>query len=229
MGAIKHDFSVFNKFHFERPPVGLKFLYDKPEGIQRLKVKKPFCAMLPEAHGGEAFYAAKEDHDCHGTFALGQTDVPPLFASGAVVAEVAQVEEPRAGREVYRLLPRLDRNSVNYVAFSPLDKMSFDPDVLVCTADVEQAEILMRASTYTNGRLWISRTSVVLGCAWLFVYPYISGEVNYMIMGISAGGMLVNRILPLGLVMVSIPFQQMSTVIENLENMPWDPRKSLKG
>ena len=228
MGLSKNDFSIFEKFKFQRPPVGVKFLYDKPEGIPHLKGKKAFCAMLPEAHKGEAFYAGKEDHECHGTFALGQTDIPPYFGSGAVVAEVAQVDQPRAGREVYRVLPKLDKGSCNYVAFSPLAKMTFDPDILVLTANIKQAEILMRASTYTNGRLWTSKTSVVLGCGWLFVYPYISGEVNYMVMGICAGGMLVGKILPNGVIMVSIPFQQLPTVIENLKKMPWNPRKMPK-
>ena len=178
--------------------------------------------MLPEAHKGKPFFAAEEDHTCHGTFGLGQ-DIPPKYGSGAVVADVGQVDRPAAGREVYRTLPRLEKGTVNYVAFSPLDKLTFDPDVLVFTASVEQAEILMRASTYTNGRLWTSKTSVVLGCAWLYVYPFISGEVNYMTVGICAGGMLATKVLPVGLVLVSIPFQQLPTVIDNLKVMPWQP------
>ena len=43
----KNDFSVFQKFEFERPPVGIKFLLDKPEGIpkaQRKKVVLPYAA-----------------------------------------------------------------------------------------------------------------------------------------------------------------------------------------
>ena len=222
MSLGKNDFSIFNKFKFERQPVAVKFLYYKPEGIQELKTKLTFCAMLSEAQKGEAFYATKEDHVCEGTFPLGQTDIPPLFASGSIVAGVDQVDELRAGREVYRVLPRLEKDTANYVAFSPLDKLSFDPDVLVVTATIEQAEILMRASTYSNGKLWISKTSVVLGCAWLYVYPYISGEVNYIVVGICASGMLFWRILPVGQVMISIPYQQLPTVINNLNNMPWE-------
>ena len=218
-------FAVLDEFGFERPPVGVKFLYDPPEDVQRLDHKLPFCAMLPEAHKGAAFYAGVDDHECHGTFGLGQTDIPPFFGSGAVVAAVKQVDQPRAGREVYRTLPRLEKGTVNYVAFAPLPEMTFDPDVMVFCATIQQAEILLRASTYTNGRRWTSTTSVVLGCAWLYVHPFISGEVNYLIMGICAGGMLVFGILPEGVVMVSVPYQQLPTVIRNLETMPWDPRK----
>ena len=215
------DYSILSKFRFSRPPVGVKFLYDRPEGTEQLRSRRPFCAMLTEAHKGEAFYAGKEDHLCHGAFALGQEDIPPYYASGAVVAEVGQVADPRAGREVYRTLPKLERDTVNYVVFAPLGKLSFDPDVLVFTASIRQAEILLRASTYTTGKLWTAKTSVVLGCAWLYVHPFISGEVNYMIMGINAGGMSAFKLLPVGLVLVSVPFQQLPTLLANLRDMPW--------
>ena len=73
------------------------------------------------------------------------------------------------------------------------------------TGTIEQAEILLRASTYTNGNLWTAKTSVVLGCAWLYVYPFVSGNVNYMIMGINAGGMTAVKLLPVGLALVWSP------------------------
>lgn len=217
------DFSILEKLNFPLQPVGIKFLYDKPEGIDRLKAKCPFCCMLTEAHKGEAFYAGKEDHLCEGTFALGQQDIPPYFGSGAVVAEVGQVDSARAGLEVYRSLPKLEKGTINYVAFVPINKLSFDPDVLVCTGTIEQAQILLRASTFTNGKLWTSKMSVVLGCAWLYVYPYISGELNYMVMGINAGGMEAYQFLPVGQTVVSIPFQQLPTTLSNLKDMPLKP------
>ena len=150
---MKLDFSILDKIDFQRQPVGIKFLYDKPEGINRLKTKSPFCCMLNEADKGEAFYAAKEDHLCEGTLALGQKDIPSYFGSGAVVAEVGQVDSPRAGLEVYRTLPKLEKGTVNYVVFAPLNKLTFEPDVLVCTGTIEQAQILLKASTYTTGKL----------------------------------------------------------------------------
>jgi len=29
------DLSVFNRFNFERPPVGIKYLLNKPKGIKK--------------------------------------------------------------------------------------------------------------------------------------------------------------------------------------------------
>jgi uncharacterized protein (DUF169 family) len=223
------NYSIIDKFKFSRPPVGVKFLFDKPVDLPKLRAKRPFCMMLTEAHKGEAFYAGGEDHLCHGGFCLGE-DIPPDYACGQVVAEVGQVADARAGREVYRTLPKLEKGTANYVAFAPLAKLSFDPDVMVFTATIRQAEILLRASTYTNGNLWSAQTSVVLGCAWLYVYPFVSGKVNYMVMGINAGGMTAFKLLPVGLVLVSVPFQQLPTLVANLGDMAWNhPRKPPEG
>ena len=37
MSENQQNLSIFNKFNFERPPVGVKFLFAKPEGIERLE------------------------------------------------------------------------------------------------------------------------------------------------------------------------------------------------
>ena len=83
-----------------------------------------------------------------------------------------------------------------------------------------------RPATSTSGNLWTAKTSVVLGCAWLYVSPFVSGNVKYVITGINAGGMTAIKLLPVGLVLVSVPFQQLSTLVADLRDVPWNhPRK----
>ena len=38
MSSIQQDLSIFNKFNFEKPPVGVKFLLNKPDGIEKLEI-----------------------------------------------------------------------------------------------------------------------------------------------------------------------------------------------
>jgi hypothetical protein len=51
MKPLKQDLSIFNKFNFEKPPVGVKFLFFRPEGMKQLSMDKnlSFCEMLKEA------------------------------------------------------------------------------------------------------------------------------------------------------------------------------------
>jgi uncharacterized protein (DUF169 family) len=220
MSSIREELSIFNKFDFERKPVGVKFLPTKPDGLERLDKILDFCEMLIEAQEGNPFYATKEDFTCVGPLLLGMVDSEPIFESGLVGPKLGVFKEACANKRVYQVIPRLPKGTVNYVAFSPLDKLSFEPDVLIITANVSQAEILLRAMSYITGKMWSSKGTPVISCAWLYIYPYVSGELNFTITGFGHG-MKARQLLPEGLILISIPYDLLPTMIENLQDMEW--------
>ncbi len=75
--------------------------------------------------------------------------------------------------------------------------MTFDPDLIVIMTKTSQAEVILRAMTYSTGELYESKTSPVLGCSWLYIYPYMSGKVNYVITGLGHG-MKAREVFPEG-------------------------------
>ena len=220
MGASRRDLSIFNKFNFERPPVGVKFLFGKPEGIKKLDKTLALCEMLREAQEGSAFYATKEDFECVGPLILGMAEPEPIFESGQLGPRLKIFNEPRANNRIYYYIPRMIRDTVNYIAFAPLDKLTFEPDVLIVTAKPSQAEIILRSMIYTTGEMWTAKGTSVIGCAWLFVYPYLSGELNFTVTGLGVG-MKGRQVLPEGLMLISIPWNLLPTMIENLQDMDW--------
>jgi len=220
MSSIQQDLSIFNKFNFERPPVGVKFLLAKPDGIEKLDKNLAFCEMLREAQEGSPFYAIKENFECVGPLILGMVDPDPIFESGQMGPRLGIFKEARANRRIYPVIPRLTKDTVNYVAFSPLDKLSFEPDVLIVTANPSQAEILLRANSYTTGKMWIAKGAPVIGCAWLYIYPYVSGELNLTVTGLGSG-MKARQVLPEGLILISIPYDLLPMMIANLQDMEW--------
>jgi uncharacterized protein (DUF169 family) len=218
------DLSIFNKFNFEGPPVGIKFMFTKPEGIERLDKKIAFCAMIQEAQQRQIpFFSDLENQACNpATYVLGY-DLPKVVEGGYLGAALQAVKEPYAGRRTYEVIPRFEKDTVNYIVFSPLDKLSFNPDLLIIvTDDTSQAEIILRAMSYTTGKIFSSKTTNVLGCAWLYAYPYLTGELNYLTAGLGFG-MRVNKSFPLGRQIISIPFDWLITIVSNLQEMPWVP------
>jgi uncharacterized protein (DUF169 family) len=222
MSNIQKELEIFNRFNFERPLVGVKFFPIKPKGLKELDKVLDFCEMLVEAQEGKAFYAAREDFTCVGPLLLGMVDSEPVFESGLVGPELEIFKEARANKRLYPRIPRLDKGTVNYVAFAPLDRLSFEPDVLIVTADVSQAEILLRAHSYTTGKVWSVKGTPVMSCAWLFIYPYLSGELNFTVTGFGFG-MKARKLFPEGLVLVSIPWDLLPGMIKNLRDMKWVP------
>ncbi len=218
----KHiDLSIFDKFNFERKPVGLKYLLEKPAGLDRPDKKLALCEMLKEAQEAPPFYAAEEDFECAvGPFLLGMTEPSPIFKSGQVGARLGVFDDARANRRIYDQISSLASDSVNYVAFASYEKLSFDPDVLIITANAEQTEIILRALSYKTGEVWQSKGTTVIGCSWLFIYPYVSGEVNTMITGLYHG-MKARRIYPEGQILISVPFDRLQDIVSNLQQIEW--------
>jgi uncharacterized protein (DUF169 family) len=220
MDPIKRDLSVFKKFNFERPPIAIKYLMKKPEGINRIDRKIALCEMLGEAQKGTPFYITKDDFECVGPFILGMVAPDDLFESGQVGYKLGIFEEPRANSRLYKYVPMMPKGTVRYAVFAPYDKLTFNPDVLVITANPNQAEVVMRALVYTTGKLWESKLTPVMGCAWMFVYPRVTGEVNYFVTNL-VHGMRGRQVLPDGTFVISIPWDLISLITENLNHMEW--------
>jgi uncharacterized protein (DUF169 family) len=215
------DYSIFNKFDFERKPVGVSFSLKKPEGIRQLDKSLGVCELFKEAQTSQPFYAAVENVQC-GTQVMGMAGFPPVMLSGQLGSEFSMFKTPSANRRVYDYVPVLPRDSVRYIVHASLDQLTFDPDIMIVTANTAQAEILLRASSYSDGHMWNAKGSTCLACAWFYAYPYLSGELNYGVSGLGFS-MKAREVLPDGLIIIAIPSEMMSTMIENLQEMEWEP------
>jgi uncharacterized protein (DUF169 family) len=223
MRLTQKDFAILEDFKFETQPVGVKYLVRPPEGISHLDQKMTLCEMLKKAQRGDAFYADAANHTCEaGSYVLGQREVEEPFISGEFGAGLGVFKDPRAASRLYHYIPRIGKGVVRYLALAPLDKLSFDPDVLILLANISQTEILLRAMSWETGKGWSSQYSAAIGCAWLFVYPYLKGEINYVMTGLGFG-MRRRKLFPEGLQFISIPFDHLPSMLQTLREMPWVP------
>jgi uncharacterized protein (DUF169 family) len=203
----------------ELPPVGVKYWTSPPEGIPRLDATMRLCEMLRHAQNGNAFYAAAEDHLCGAAlYALGK-DLPPVYTSGVYGTGLEVFDSPRAGSRLYDHVPRLQgRRGIEYVSLAPVDKLGGDPDLLILATRETQSEVVLRAMSYSTGNMWTSKSTGVIGCSWLFVYPYLTGELNYT--PILSMGMRALKVVPEGMHLISIPFDMCAVVLDSLKRMP---------
>ena len=221
MKPLTQDLSIFNKFKFEKPPVGVKFEFFKPEGIEQLDKTLPLCQMVREAQErGTPFYFTKENEGCFGKVPLGMEGMPPWGEGGYLGEKFEIFQDPRANSRIYQYLPKFPLGTVNYVVMSTLDKLTFEPDILILMATPSHTEIVMRSMAYSTGEIWESKKTGVLGCAWLYVYPYKSGKVNYIPTGLTFG-MKAHEVFPEGWILISIPWNWIPTITQNLKEMKW--------
>ena len=221
MTVSEADLALLNEFHFDVQPVGVKFLVERPEAVDRLAESMALCEMLKRAMEGHDFYADVENHTCPaGPYVLGQEEAEEAFVSGQFGAGLRIFKEPRVASRLYLYIPTILRHVVNYVVFSPLEKLPYDPDVLIILANTSQAEILLRAMSYKTGQMWSSKFSSAIGCAWILVHPYLTGEVNYITTGLGHG-IRRRKLFPEGLQLISIPADILPSMLQTLREMPW--------
>ncbi len=221
MSATKPDYAIFDKFEFARKPVGVKYSMDKPEGIAPTDKLLALCEAFKEAQTSQPFYITEANIQC-GEQVAGFADYPPIMYSGQLGPMFAMFGSPGANRRIYDYVPHLPLHSAPYISHASIDKMTFDPDLLIFTADTRQAEIILRASSFSDGKMWHARGSTCLACAWIYAHPYLSGEMNYTISGLGFS-MKARRVLPEGLFIITFPFDTIGPLIDNLKTMEWEP------
>lgn len=213
---------AFRRLECEFAPVAVKFCFTRPEGIPRVGQTLSFCQFLRLAQDeARAFYIQKEDDNCFGKMALGMIPKQPFAASGQAGVDFGVFRTPAPNARLHNELPVLVGGSVNYVVFCPVSRCDFDPDLVIVVADTRQADIVMRATSFISGDLWESKTSCVMSCAWTYVYPYLSGKVNFCVTGMHHG-MKRRKVYPEGLHIISIPYQKLDEVSAALQEMDWE-------
>lgn len=222
MEPLQTDLSILKKFKFGKAPVGVKFLFFKPEGIEQLDRKLAICEMIKESQERDTpFYMTKDNEDCFGAVTLGMVETPPFAEAGHIGYELSIFKEARANSRIYNYLPTIHKGVVNYVVFAKLDKLTFEPDLLILTTTVRQAEIVFRAIEHLSGGPRESKTTGVFGCAWLFTYPYQTGKVNYTVTGLHFGSK-AKQVFPEGLILISVPFDWIPTLAQGLKEITWE-------
>jgi uncharacterized protein (DUF169 family) len=220
--TLRNDYTPLLDLGLTLPPIGVKFSFFRPEGIPPLAedAALSLCEILKKAQTeNRPFYFSKAHKEtCVGKVLLGMEDFAPFAESGQIGERLSVFEEARANQHFYQFVPKLDRNIVNYVAFSPADQLNFEPDVLVIAAPPEKAEVVMRAVTYSTGEMYRSSCTPVMGCAWFLLYPYKTQEVNFVVPAL-VHGPRGRELWPADTLLVSIPYRWIPTVLTNLTRM----------
>ena len=221
MNRITHDYSILDDFKFDRKPVGVKFLLNKPRDLEQTDKSMPICRFLTEAQNSPPFYATKDNFSCVDRLVLGMIDSEPTTVSGQIGAKEKIYQEARANSRIYKYVEKIPKDTVRYVAFASYDKLNFSPDLLIFTVKPFDAEIIFRVIIYSIGKPIKSIITPVLMCAWLFSYPFVTGELNYSVTGIGYG-MRMQKVLPEGLFVISIPYDIIPMLLNNLREMDWE-------
>jgi uncharacterized protein (DUF169 family) len=225
---MARDYSLLKEFKFEYQPVGVKYFPARPTGIKKLAKPLSMCEMVKEASTSAPFYVTGDDFVCFERMLLGFEDPEPILVSGLFGASDRLFREANACRAMYNHLPYMKKGSVHSVGFSQIDKLPFEPDVLVFVTDTAVAQTLLRSINYSTGEPITAKFMPVCMCSWMLNYPIITGKMNFFITGLGLGMQQLD-VYPPGLFIISVPWPQIDAMLDNIKDMGDNKFNALKG
>lgn len=155
-----------------------------PSGIPRIGENIRHCQMVDSVRRkGFQFYSVLEDHMCKGGAAvMGLSEMGEKLKTGEVYYHLNHFESMDAAKSTMEKVPRVPANSVKAVVYSPIEKITFKPDVILIITTPKQVMELSQALLHKNGgRVNASFAGKQSICADGVAYPYLSGEAGVTI------------------------------------------------
>lgn len=136
-----------------RNPVAIALCRTVPKDMVRLDKPTRHCQMITKAMDeGAQFYTLEADHACKGgAAALGLREMEPVLRSGEFYFKLKGFKTQDAAKQTMDRIPLLEPGSTKAVLYAPLEKATFEPDVIVTMATPRQAMQIVQALLYEEG------------------------------------------------------------------------------
>ncbi|MDG6245000.1 MAG: DUF169 domain-containing protein [Methanolobus sp.] len=190
-----------------------------PAGIPRIDENTRHCQMVDKVRRlGAQFHSLTDDHMCKGGAAvMGLMEMSPKLKTGEVYYNLKHFHSLDSARTTMEKVPMLPANSVKAVVYSPLEKATFVPDVVLIIAKPKVVMELSQALLHkSGGRVNAGFAGKQSVCADGVSYPYITGEAGVTI-GCS-GSRKYTEIQDEELIM-SIPVDMLESLVESAKAM----------
>lgn len=181
----KYGQEIVDCLKLKTSPVAVKLIPkggEVPEGIKKVDEAMRHCQLVDRVRRtGEEFYTLGEDQMCKGgAGAMGLGEMPPKVASGEFYFKgLKQFSTQGAARRTLERVPKLPPNSTEAILYSPLEKATFTPDVVVVICTPRQVMLLTQAMMYkTGGRVEASFAGKQSLCSDGVVQVYKEGKIG---------------------------------------------------
>lgn len=169
--------------HLVGSPVALKIVKSKeeiPEGIPEIEETTRHCRMISLAREGNVFFASDAKHQCGGgAWALGLREKGEALKTGQHYFKLGKYSTLNASRRTMESVPNLPKE--NYATiYAPLEKATFEPDVVIIFAQPLAILKLAQSSLYNlGGRIYPEFSGIQSMCSDATAYVLLNGKPNF--------------------------------------------------
>lgn len=218
-----HGQEMVKRLRIRTSPVAVKLIPkggEIPEGIKITDENMTHCQFVDKARRTrEEFYTLNENHICKvGAGAMGLGAIPEDLVSGELYyKEFELFSTLGASRRTVEMTPALQSDSTKAVLYSPLEKTSFIPDVIMVVGNPRQMMLLTQAAMYRlGGRLETNFAGTQSVCSDGVVQTYKEGKIGVTIgcTGSRAYATLTDEEMIMG-----IPIELLADVVSGLRQI----------
>jgi uncharacterized protein (DUF169 family) len=199
-------------------PVGIKFLTEGDTLVGYDSTKKySICQFIMKAREGNKLLADAGNIACaNGGSALGFLPVPEKLMNGEFLSQLGAFCKEGA-KNTMELIPRFRQNQFSAIAFAPLLKVDFEPDVVLLETLPEQIMWVSLAAIYQNGGRHEFSTSISNGtCIDIIATPHSTHKLNT---SLGCYGCRNATDIPTDHMLAGFPGDQLEGILEALEHI----------
>ena len=218
----KHKYAIIandlkDALKLESSPVAISFSTEAPEGIEQLKGEIRLCQMLDKVRfDGDVFYTTSANHKCDGgSGSCGMKEMNERIKTGEFLCKMGLFGSNMAAKRFIASNPRIEYGTVKIVSFLPLEKVTFEPDVVVLVCNAKQGMLITEAFAYETGKRTLGLTGPPI-CSSIVAAPYLTGELTYSFGDHGARKYMKTKDED---VFVGIPAELLTCINDNLKKM----------
>jgi len=195
-----------------------------PAGVVPLEFPVRHCISINMAAHGAVFHLPAGMHACSAAkAALGIEPLPEKVRNGKVPYLHGLAVTQEVAARIMAGIPKLPPGSTTGTLLAPLEKVPFEPDVIVLTITPKQAMWVANALLFEDGgpRVSANFAGMQASCADVTALPIITGTVNFSVgcYGCRSAGKLGDDEMYVG-----IPVGRLAGLVSGLKGL----RKAMK-
>lgn len=193
-------------------PVAVAIMPEPPEGLKRWRRKATPCMMIQSARKGVAFYCSGGSIVCGGRAHLGIAESPVRDLAGFLVRREKIFGSRAAARRMLDSTRKRAPDLGKYIAFSPLEKAVFVPDVVLFVGTPLQISRVIFLDAFETGEIDTVHGEPL--CSGVIAVPITTGKIGISFLDIACRAF--GRYKPEEMV-AGVPYRRLTRMAANLE------------
>lgn len=193
-------------------PVAVAVMPEPPQDLKRWRRKATLCIMIQSARRGASFYCSGSSIVCGGRAHLGMAQSPVRDLEGFLVHREKLVASREAAHRLLDLTGERAPSLGGYLAFSPLERAGFIPDVVLFVGTPLQIGRILFLDAFETGEIDTVHGEPL--CSGVIAVPITTGKIGISFLDIACRAFGRYKAEEM---VVGVPYDRLPRIVASLE------------